>query len=100
VYQLDTVLELINNLDHREALRKFAPAWAIVVVNSALEIEAVERYKYEPKVNEEKALMSKHVGCAYFFTHPGMYDSLEKLSEKIATFKEAFLVQESWPNSI
>lgn len=91
MYQLDTVLELINNLDHREALRKFGPAWAIVVVNPALQIEAVERYKEMPQVAEANALMSKHAGCAYFYTHPGMYDSLEKLRAKISACKEAFL---------
>ena len=92
MYQLDAVLSLINNLDLRDISRKFGPTWAIVVVNKCLRVEGVERYKTRPSVSEVNALISKYGECVYFYTQPGMYDSVEKLREKVESCRDAFLV--------
>jgi len=57
-----------------------------------MQVEAVERYQKTPQIDEIRALMSKYGGCAYFYTQPGMYGSIEKLKEKIAFCKEAFQI--------
>jgi hypothetical protein len=90
MYELDAVLELINNLDQRKAIRRFGPVWAIVVINPNLQVEAVKRYQRRPQVSEVKAFISQYGDCAYFYTQPGMYDSLEKLKTKISACEEAF----------
>ena len=92
MYKLDVILQLINNLDKREPLRKFGPAWAVVVVNTNLEVEDIARFKNRPSIKEINGVMLKHHGCVYFYTQPGMYKSAEKLKVKIKSCKDAFLV--------
>jgi len=89
---IQSAFELINNLDRRQALRKFGPSWAIVVVNSALEIEAVNRYSDKPTVNDATALMSRYPSSAYFYTHPGMYATPELLRQKVEACVDAFRI--------
>ena len=92
MYNIDEVFTLINNLDTREALRKFGPQWSIVVVDERLQIVDVSRFKYMPSVAQAKDLMSQHEDCVYFYCQPGDYDSIEKLRLKVESCKEAFLV--------
>ncbi|MFW5443181.1 MAG: hypothetical protein ACKE51_02590 [Methylococcaceae bacterium] len=90
MYKLEEILKLINNLDKREALRKFGPTWSVVVVNKNLQVEGIVRFKNEPSIEEISAVMLKHRGCVYFYAHPGMYNSIEKLKIKIKSCKDAF----------
>lgn len=88
--EIDRVFELINNHDAREALRRYAPAWAIVVVNSALKVETVQRFREKPSIDEVDSLMALHTGCAYFYTRPNMYQTRDALRLKVAACAEAF----------
>ena len=89
---IDKVFELVNNFDVREAHRRFEPAWAIVIVNSALEVEAVQKFKERPSIDEANALMASYPNCAYFYTHPGMYGTRDALRLKIDACAEAFRI--------
>ena len=86
------VLEQINNLDIREALRKFGPQWSIVVVNKNLKVEKVKRFKYQPTIQEARDFVDSFPDCVYFYTQPGMFESKQKLQAKIEGCRDAFLV--------
>lgn len=85
--------DLINNLDRRESVRKYGPAYAVVVVNPRLQIERVARFKDQPETGEVAALMSEYPTSAYFYTNPGIYRTVESLQEKVASCAEAFLIK-------
>ena len=87
---IDRVFRLVNCLDYREATRRYGPAWAVVVVTPALGVAAVHRYKQKPTASEVDKLMQDHPGCAYFYTQPGMYESVERLVDRIQDCEEAF----------
>lgn len=89
---IEEAFSLVNNLDTREAIRRFAPSWAVVVVDETLQVVAVQRFKEKPELREVDALMANHPGCAYFYTHPGMYPSIELLRKKVSDCAEAFTV--------
>lgn len=89
---IESAFEMINNLDRREAVRKFGPSWAIVVVNSALEIEAVQRFAERPTIDDASALMNQYPGTAYFYTYPGMYASPALLRQKVEACVDAFRI--------
>jgi len=88
------VLEQINNLDIREALRKFGPQWAIVMVNKELQVEKIKRFKYQPTIQEARNFVDSFPDCVYFYTNPGMFESKQKLEAKIKKCREAFLTQQ------
>lgn len=91
MYELDEIIILINNLDLRDALRKFGPKYAIIVVDKQLQVLDVSRYKKMPKQSEINELMSNYRGCAYFYADPSMYETTEKLKTKIESCKDAFI---------
>ena len=93
-YTIDEILILINNLDKREALRKYGPKYSVIVVNQQLQVESVTRYKYMPKLSERRALLIQYKGSCYFLASPGMYDTNKKLEEKIDGCIDAFTVDE------
>lgn len=92
MYKLDMILQLINNLDKREALRRFDPNWSVVVVNNNLQVKDIVRFKNKPSIEEVNAFMLGHQGCVYFYAQPGMYNSIAKLKIKIRSCGDAFLV--------
>ncbi len=92
MYEIKEVFALINNLDKREALRKFGPRWSIVIVNSDLRIVGISRFKYMPKVTESIDLMAQYPDCVYFYAQPGDYDSIAKLKAKVESCRDAFLL--------
>jgi hypothetical protein len=94
---IEEVFSLINNLDARKAVRRLAPGRAVVVVDEALQVVAVQRFKEEPELREVDALMTSHPGCAYFYTHPGMYPLIESLQGKIGDCANAFAVDWGGP---
>ncbi|MDT4952704.1 MAG: hypothetical protein QOJ02_842 [Acidobacteriota bacterium] len=82
---LEQAFELINNLDVREPLRKFAPQWATVFVDATGKIVDVIRFKQWPKPSGTlHEHFNQHPGTVKFITQPGLYGSLDKLREKIA----------------
>lgn len=92
MHELGEIFQLINNLDKREALRKFGPAWSVVVVNKNLQVEDIVRFRNKPSVEEVNGFMLKHHNCVYFYTQPCMYNSIKELKAKIRSCKDAFLV--------
>jgi len=84
--------ELINNLDRREAIRRFGPAWSLVVVNEALEIVALGRFKERPTVVQVDELVSEHKGSAYFYANPGVYKTVEALEARVRECEDAFRI--------
>ena len=83
------VFELINNLDCREAIRRYGPAWSIVVVGPTLHVVALSRFKERPTLVQVGELLFAHKGCAYFYVNPGMYKTVEALEEKVRACDEA-----------
>jgi len=96
VIDAKTVLELINNLDHREAVRRYAPAWSVVMVSEQLDVVAVQRFKERPSLAKVDILNASHKNCTYFYAEPGMYSTVEALHGKIQGCAEAFRIQ--WSN--
>lgn len=90
--EVDEVFTLVNCLDYREAIRRYGPAWAVVVVNPALEVAAVQRYKQRPTPSEVDSLMQAHLHCAHFYTQPGMFATVQLLKDKIRDCKEVFAI--------
>ncbi len=88
--ELTRVLEQINNLDSREAVRQFGPKWSIVVVSPSLQVVAVGRYKVRPSLLAVDELLAPHRGCAYFYATPGMYDTRDALESRVQACEEAF----------
>jgi hypothetical protein len=81
---LDETFTLINNLDVREALRRYAPQWSIVYVDAAGEIVDVVRFKNLPKPpGTLPPELSKHPGTVKFLAQPGAYKTIEQLKKKI-----------------
>ena len=93
-YTLDEILILINNLDKREALRKYGPKHSVVVVNQQLQVESVTRYKYTPKTSETNVLLGQYKGSCYFLASPGRFETTEKLQARIDHCINAFTVDE------
>lgn len=81
---LEETFRLINNLDVREALKKYAPQWSIVFVNASGNIVHVHRFKHWPKpagtLPEE---MNLHPGTVQFIAQPELYD-IGRLRKKIS----------------
>ena len=94
VYTIDEILILINNLDKREALRKYGPKYSVIVVNQQLQVESVSRYKYMPKPSERRALLAQYKGSCYFLTSPGSFETTAKLQARIDHCINAFTVDE------
>jgi hypothetical protein len=81
---LDNTLNIINNLDVREPLRRFAPQWSIVFVDPSGEIIDVARFKEWPKPpGILPPQMEKHLGTVKFLAQPGMYTTIDQLRKKI-----------------
>jgi hypothetical protein len=87
---VEEAFELVNNMDHRLPLRRFAPQWAIVVVNSKLEIVGVHRFKTKPTVEQANATTDTYRGCIYFYTNPDMYVALDAFKKRIEKCAESF----------
>ena len=81
--KLEEAFQLMNNLDMREAVRKFGPQWSTVVVDTAGEIIDVIRFKEEPTIALLKEQMSRYPKSVQFTARPGVYDTLDKLAKKI-----------------
>lgn len=94
MHTINEVFNIINNLDWREALRKYGPNYCIVMVNSNLQIESVTRFKKQPKGSERSDLITKHKGCVYFVTRPGMYSTVKELEDKVLSCEDAFSITE------
>ncbi len=86
------VFELINNLDRREPIRRYGPAWSVVVVGPTLDVVALGRFKHRPTLQEVDELLSAHKGYAYFYATPGMYKTLEALEAKVRECDEVFRI--------
>ena len=81
---IEETFNLINNLDVREPLRKYAPQWSIVFVDASGEIVDVIRFKAWPKpAGTLHPQMYKHPGTVQFIAQPGAYKTIEQLKEKI-----------------
>ena len=88
---IEEAFTLINNLDVREAIRRFAPQWSIVFVNASEKIVDVVRFKTWPKpAGTLPPEMKKHPGTLKFIAQPGMYQSIEQLTEKVEDIKADF----------
>lgn len=79
---IERVFELINNLDVREPLRKYAPQWSTVVVDASGEIIDVIRAK-EWDFTIQAKYMKLYPGTVQFTANPGMYSTIDELKKKI-----------------
>ncbi len=81
---LEETFALINNLDVRKPLRRFAPQWSIVFVNARGEIINVIRFKEWPKpAGTLPPQMQEHPGTVKFIAKPGMYETIDELRGKV-----------------
>jgi hypothetical protein len=74
---------LINNLDVRDALRKYAPQWATVVSDRSGNVLEVVRFKESPTLEADKRCMQKYPGSIQFTTWQGQYSTAEALAARI-----------------
>jgi len=79
---VERVFELINNLDVREPLRKYAPQWSIVVVNAAGEVLDVIKTK-EWNFIVQRKYMEMYPRSVQFVATPGMYKTVDELQAAI-----------------
>lgn len=83
--KLEDAFSLMNNLDVREALRKFAPQYSNVVVDASGEILEVVRYKENPTLQMDKENLKKYPNAFQFPSWPGRFGSVDELAEWIKT---------------
>lgn len=80
---LDEAYWLVNNLDVRDPIRRFAPQWAIVVVNPAGEVVHIEQHKELPQPEFARSVLEKYPSCVQFVACPGDYPSIEDFRTKL-----------------
>jgi len=81
--RIDRVFELINNLDEREARRRFMPQWSTVAVDESGEVIDVIRHREAPNPALDRQHMDMYPRSVQFTACPGMYVTLEALKDKI-----------------
>lgn len=86
---LEEAYILINNLDVREPLRKYAPQWSSVLVDKSGKILDVIRRKERPTQAMYCNDLDSHPHSVQFTAKPGMYPTVEKLAKKIEDCKWA-----------
>ena len=75
----EDAFELINNLDVRESLRKFAPQWCTVAVDQSGTIVDVIRHKEPPNDRLHKEHMNRHPLSVQFTAWPGRFAGVDEL---------------------
>lgn len=75
--------KLVNNLDVREALRKFSPQWSTVAVSESGEIVEVLRHKEQPTLQLNRDHLLKHRNSVQFTAWPERFQSVEELEKEI-----------------
>jgi hypothetical protein len=81
---LKETFRLINNLDVREPLRKYAPQWSIVFVDSSGGIVDVIRFKEWPKpAGTLPPQMREHPGTVKFLAQPNLYKTISELKKAV-----------------
>jgi hypothetical protein len=81
---IEETFTLINNLDVRETLRRFAPQWSIVFVDASGEIIDVIRFKEWPKPpGTLPPQMKEHPGTVKFMAQPGLYKTLDEVRKAV-----------------
>ena len=87
---IEEVFKITNNLDWREALRKFGPKYSIAIINPDFKIEYVERFKKLPKMSTQNSILGKYNGCCGMMISPGMYKTVTELRDRINSCQSAF----------
>ena len=80
---LEEALNLVNNLDTREALRKFSPQWSTIAVDEGGTIIAVIRHKERPTLQQNKEDLLKHPKSVQITAWPGRFNSTEELAKAV-----------------
>ncbi|MDX2034285.1 MAG: hypothetical protein SF339_26660 [Blastocatellia bacterium] len=75
----EKAFELMNNLDVREPLRKFAFKHSTVVVSEDGTIIEVVRYREQPSWQMDRESLKKHPHCFQFPSWPGRFQSIAEL---------------------
>lgn len=80
---VDDAFRRINNLDVREALRKYSPQWATVVIDRSGNILDVIPHKEAPTLALNKQHMDRYPDSIQFTACPGQYSSSDALAARI-----------------
>ena len=77
---LEEAFSLMNNLDVREALRRYSPQYSNVVVDASGELLEVVRYKERPTLEMDRDNLKKYPNAFQFPSWPGRFNSVDKLA--------------------
>ena len=80
---LEQAINLVDNLDVREPLRKFSPQWCTIAVSKSGEIVDVIRHKERPTLQLNKEHLLKHPDSVQITAWPGRFKSTEELAKAI-----------------
>ena len=80
---LEEAFKLANNLDVREALRKFSPQWSTVAVSKTGEIVDVIRHKDQPTLELNREHLLKYPDTVQITAWPGRFGTVDDLKRTV-----------------